>query len=78
MKRTPQANHSPRAWPSARRGPRRGFTFCSDTLRDWEHGRKDPDTAPRVYLRVIGARSSFFIASRPAHGIVSTARARKN
>jgi len=23
-------------------------------LRDWEQGRKDPDTAARAYLRVIG------------------------
>src|ERR1700733_8965630 len=24
------------------------------TLRDWEQGRKNPDTAARAYLRVIG------------------------
>src|SRR5258706_1397901 len=30
------------------------FHIPLGTLRDWEQGRKDPDTAARAYLRVIG------------------------
>jgi putative transcriptional regulator len=30
------------------------FHIPLGTLRDWEQGRKDPDTATRAYLRVIG------------------------
>jgi putative transcriptional regulator len=30
------------------------FHIPLGTLRDWEQGRKEPDTAARAYLRVIG------------------------
>jgi putative transcriptional regulator len=32
----------------------RAFGFPAGTVRDWEQGRRQPDTAARAYLTVIG------------------------
>jgi DNA-binding transcriptional regulator YiaG len=39
------------------------FQFPLGTLRDWEQGRKEPDTAARAYLRVIGSASPYKMES---------------
>ena len=54
MKRTPQVRIIRRALGLSQEEFARRFHIPLGTLRDWEQGRKDPDTAARAYLRVIG------------------------
>jgi putative transcriptional regulator len=54
MKRTPQARVIRRALGLSQEEFAKRFHIPLGTLRDWEQGRKDPDTAARAYLRVIG------------------------
>jgi putative transcriptional regulator len=54
MKRTPQARIIRRALGLSQEEFAARFHIPLGTLRDWEQGRKDPDTAARAYLRVIG------------------------
>jgi len=54
MKRTPQARIIRRALGLSQEQFAARFHIPLGTLRDWEQGRKDPDTAARAYLRVIG------------------------
>jgi putative transcriptional regulator len=54
MKRTPQARIIRRALGLSQEEFATRFHIPLGTLRDWEQGRKDPDTAARAYLRVIG------------------------
>jgi putative transcriptional regulator len=54
MKRTPQVRITRRALGLSQEEFARRFHIPLGTLRDWEQGRKDPDTAARAYLRVIG------------------------
>jgi putative transcriptional regulator len=53
MKRTPQAKIIRRALGLSQEEFAERFHIPLGTLRDWEQGRKDPDTAARAYLRVI-------------------------
>jgi putative transcriptional regulator len=53
MKRTPQARMIRRALGLSQEEFAARFHIPLGTLRDWEQGRKDPDTAARAYLRVI-------------------------
>jgi putative transcriptional regulator len=54
MKRTPQARIIRRALGLSQEEFATRFHIPLGTLRDWEQGRKAPDTAARAYLRVIG------------------------
>ncbi len=54
MKRTPQVRVIRRALGLSQEEFAARFHIPLGTLRDWEQGRKDPDTAARAYLRVIG------------------------
>jgi putative transcriptional regulator len=54
MKRTPQVKVIRRALGLSQEEFAERFHIPLGTLRDWEQGRKDPDTAARAYLRVIG------------------------
>jgi putative transcriptional regulator len=54
MKRTPQVRVIRRALGLSQEEFATRFHIPLGTLRDWEQGRKDPDTAARAYLRVIG------------------------
>ncbi|MGH8208601.1 MAG: helix-turn-helix domain-containing protein [Steroidobacteraceae bacterium] len=54
MKRTPQVRVIRRALGLSQEEFAEKFQIPLGTLRDWEQGRKDPDTATRAYLRVIG------------------------
>jgi putative transcriptional regulator len=54
MKRTPRVKIIRRALGLSQEEFAAQFHIPLRTLRDWEQGRKDPDTAARAYLRVIG------------------------
>src|ERR1700684_1734245 len=54
MKRTPQVFVMRRALRLSQEEFAAKFHIPLGTLRDWEQGRKEPDTAARAYLRVIG------------------------
>jgi putative transcriptional regulator len=54
MKRTPQVRIIRRALGLSQEEFAKRVHIPLGTLRDWEQGRKDPDTAARAYLRVIG------------------------
>src|ERR1700694_1936695 len=54
MKRTPRAKIIRRALGLSQEDFAARYHIPLGTLRDWEQGRKDPDTAARAYLRVIG------------------------
>jgi putative transcriptional regulator len=54
MRRTPQVRVIRRALGLSQEEFAARFHIPLGTLRDWEQGRKDPDTAARAYLRVIG------------------------
>ncbi len=54
MKRTPQVRIIRRALGLSQEEFASRFHIPLGTLRDWEQGRKEPDTAARAYLRVIG------------------------
>jgi putative transcriptional regulator len=54
MKRTPRVKIIRRALGLSQEQFAEQFHIPLGTLRDWEQGRKDPDTAARAYLRVIG------------------------
>lgn len=54
MRRTPQVRIIRRALGVSQEEFAKQFHIPLGTLRDWEQGRKDPDTAARAYLRVIG------------------------
>jgi putative transcriptional regulator len=54
MKRVPQVKIIRRALGLSQEQFAERFHIPLGTLRDWEQGRKDPDTAARAYLRVIG------------------------
>jgi len=54
MKQTPRAKIIRRALGLSQEEFSARFHIPLGTLRDWEQGRKDPDTAARAYLRVIG------------------------
>jgi putative transcriptional regulator len=54
MKRTPQVRVIRRALGLSQEEFASRFYIPLGTLRDWEQGRKEPDTAARAYLRVIG------------------------
>jgi len=53
-KRTPQAKIIRRALGLSQEEFATRFHIPIGTLRDWEQGRKEPDTAARAYLMVIG------------------------
>jgi putative transcriptional regulator len=52
--RTPQVRVIRRALGLSQEEFAARFHIPLGTLRDWEQGRKEPDTATRAYLRVIG------------------------
>jgi putative transcriptional regulator len=54
IKPTPRAKIIRRALGLSQEEFAARFHIPLGTLRDWEQGRKDPDTAARAYLRVIG------------------------
>jgi putative transcriptional regulator len=54
LKRTPQVRVIRRALGLSQEEFASRFHIPLGTLRDWEQGRKEPDTAARAYLRVIG------------------------
>jgi len=54
MKRTPRVRVIRRALGLSQEEFAARFHIPLGTLRDWEQGRKEPDTAARAYLRVIG------------------------
>jgi putative transcriptional regulator len=54
IRRTPQVRIIRRALGLSQEEFAKRFHIPLGTLRDWEQGRKDPDTAARAYLRVIG------------------------
>jgi putative transcriptional regulator len=54
MTRTPQVRAIRRALGLSQEEFAARFHIPLGTLRDWEQGRKEPDTATRAYLRVIG------------------------
>lgn len=54
MKRTPQVRIIRRALGLSQEEFAGRFHIPLGTLRDWEQGRKAPDTAARAYLKVIG------------------------
>ena len=53
MRRTPQIRVIRRALGLSQEAFAEKFHIPLGTLRDWEQGRKNPDTAARAYLRVI-------------------------
>lgn len=53
MKRTPQVKVIRRAFGLSQEEFSARFRIPLGTLRDWEQGRKEPDTAARSYLKVI-------------------------
>ena len=55
MKRTPQVKIIRRALRLSQEEFSGRFHIPLGTLRDWEQGRKEPDTAARAYLKVIGS-----------------------
>jgi putative transcriptional regulator len=66
MKRTPQVRVIRRALGLSQEEFGTRFHIPLGTLRDWEQGRKEPDTAARAYLRVIGRNPAAVIeALRP-------------
>jgi putative transcriptional regulator len=66
MKRTPQVRVIRRALGLSQEEFAARFHIPLGTLRDWEQGRKEPDTAARAYLRVIGRNPAAVIeALRP-------------
>lgn len=66
MKRTPQVRVIRRALGLSQEEFAARFHIPLGTLRDWEQGRKDPDTAARAYLRVIGRNPAAVVeALRP-------------
>ena len=66
MKRVPQVQIIRRALGLSQEQFAERFHIPLGTLRDWEQGRKDPDTAARAYLRVIGCNPDAVIeALRP-------------
>jgi putative transcriptional regulator len=66
MTRTPQVRVVRRALGLSQEEFATRFHIPLGTLRDWEQGRKDPDTAARAYLRVIGHNPAAVIeALRP-------------
>jgi putative transcriptional regulator len=54
MRRTPQVRIIRRALGLSQEAFSTQFHIPLGTLRDWEQGRKEPDTAARAYLKVIG------------------------
>lgn len=54
MKRTPRVRMIRRALELSQEEFAERFHIPLGTLRDWEQGRKEPDTAARAYLTVIG------------------------
>jgi putative transcriptional regulator len=54
MRRTPQVRVIRRALGLSQEEFAARFHIPLGTLRDWEQDRKEPDTAARAYLRVIG------------------------
>jgi putative transcriptional regulator len=58
MRRTPQVKVIRRALGLSQGEFAARFHIPLGTLRDWEQGRKEPDTAARAYLRVIGHNPS--------------------
>jgi putative transcriptional regulator len=54
MKRTPRVRIIRRALGLSQEEFANRFHIPLGTLRDWEQGRKEPDTAARAYLTVIG------------------------
>ncbi len=54
MKRTPRVRIIRRALGLSQEEFAARFHIPLGTLRDWEQGRKDPDTTARAYLEVIG------------------------
>lgn len=54
MKRPPQVRVIRRAPGLSQEQFSSRFHIPLGTLQDWEQGRKEPDTAARAYLRVIG------------------------
>jgi putative transcriptional regulator len=54
MRRTPQVRVIRRALGLSQEDFATRFHIPLGTLRDWEQGREEPDTAARAYLRVIG------------------------
>jgi len=54
MRLTPQVRIIRRALGLSQEEFAARFHIPLVTLRDWEQGRKEPDTAARAYLRVIG------------------------
>ena len=66
IKPTPQVRVIRRALGLSQEEFATRFHIPLGTLRDWEQGRKDPDTAARAYLRVIGRNPAAVIeALRP-------------
>ena len=66
MRRVPQVKVIRRALGMSQEEFATRFHIPIGTLRDWEQGRKDPDTAARAYLRVIGRNPAAVIeALRP-------------
>jgi putative transcriptional regulator len=64
--RVPQVKVIRRALGMSQEESATRFHIPLGTLRDWEQGRKDPDTAARAYLRVIGRNPAAVIeALRP-------------
>jgi len=55
MKRTPQVKVVRRALGLSQEEFSGRFHIPLGTLRDWEQGRVEPDTAARAYLKVIGS-----------------------
>jgi putative transcriptional regulator len=71
MRRTPRVRVIRRALGLSQEGFAARFHIPLGTLRDWEQGRKDPDTAARAYLRVIGHNPAAVTeALRPKSGDV--------
>ena len=58
MTRTPQAQIIRRALGLSQEQFSARFHIPLGTLRDWEQGRKRPDSTARAYLRVIGRNPS--------------------
>src|SRR4051812_5580018 len=54
LRRTPQVRVIRRALRLSQEEFAARFEIPLGTLRDWEQGRKQPDTAARAYLKVIG------------------------
>src|ERR1700724_3026176 len=72
MRRTPQVRIIRRALGLSQEEFAARFHIPLGTLRDWEQGRKEPDTAARAYLRVI-AREPGAVAKALASAAQKTA-----